>query len=471
ANARAADAPPIDPTQDALAALRADWSRLVAALNAPTATPDVTLPLLEQMLARAALVDVDVRLELELALAALLVQQVPKSSELLTRAASAFGWSSGAHPQTTPQAIVAAGECARAIAYLDRLRDPTHTLHAAYRAITTPPKPLRLRLAILVSGLDRDVRRLRAFVANELAWATPQLDPAAVRWWDQYHANPRIGQSMLALCFFVPLFAAAGANAGWRLAAFAGSLVGMIAVAGFDLLVVERLRRSHLESAMAASPRRLYGWFPAGVLIAVVAALVPNTFVQTLLVAPAVGCVLWSWIVRAPLVRNDGGGSLKNLVLLNVPAGIWLLVLGRFVSVPMAVTFGALVVAHTIGTSGSLVLWMRTDQRLRRRILGVLLAAALALIAILWAAPPELHAAGAAAALVLVLLARAPSAVLTASQSRLRYWIMFFLVYGAASFFGQKESVAATIGVATWFLGGVALTCLMALSNERSRRA
>jgi hypothetical protein len=191
---------------------------------------------------------------------------------------------------------------------------------------------------------------------------------------------------------------------------------------------------------------------------------------QTLLVVPAFGCVVWAWSVRPKRARENTFRTIWAIAYANVPVAAWLVVLASFISVPLALTLAALVVAHAISLHAVYGHWTLIAQRQRRRIMRGFVGSAILMFWLLWLLPSGLYAAGATAVIFLVLLVRAPGATLTPGQARMRYWLMFFLVYAAAALFGREASFAATIGIGSWFLVGTVVTCLMALSNDAPPR-
>lgn len=447
-------------------ALRDEFARLRTLLAAPDADRADLVAAFSAVCASPALEDVSVRLDLEIALAELLLAHTPRSNELIVRAAEVFGWDQRNRVLGQAPVLDAAAKCARAVKYLNELAGGEHPLSNAYRALTAAPSTFRLRAASYLFGLDKRVRQLRYHLANELALARPVLDGDAARWWTEYFDKPRLSRWMLLACALLPFVAVALVQPKLPHAmerAFVVTLAATSAAAAFKLYVIDRGRQA-VQRRLAASGSLLlqFGWLPAGAGLAVLAGLdATGGSLATVAAAAGIGCALWSWL--AYTVRPVGFVSSNRQILIgNVALVVWVLAL--LVELPAAtvIAFGALALAHLIGESSLAKFWLSyCPAPARARTAPSLLAAALLLLVGLVVVPGRYDGLLAAASLIIVLLQRTVSVVMTRKQRQARYFLMWGAVPVSSFALGDVVTPTAELRLLlSWYLA----SCVIALS-------
>jgi hypothetical protein len=421
--------------------------------------------------ASQALEDVSLRLELERSLASLFVQHMPKSSELVLRAARAFGWSKQQTRTGVSPLIQTAAKCAEDLAYVRELQSGGHSLSSAYRALTARPKGWLLRPKIILLGLDAQVRSLQAILQFERPYAHAGLNEDAVAWWTRYFAKPRLSRVMVLLSLMIPLLTAyiTYAPLDWpahrvRNATIAAALI-MLAATAAKLFVFDWGRIYFQERFERAAPTWVsLGWLPVTMLLAVIAGLGLSLWPVSAV------CVIWAWYSRPTARHAQSGPSVALLIYINLPFIVWMAALGSALSWSVALTFALAGIAHVVSQS-TLASWWLTEipSRVRTKAIAALLISVLilAVALVVNAQNEKLYAPLAALAVVAVLLQRTAVSVLTEAQLTTRYYIswasLFVVSFGLATLEAAGIAVVLT---STWFLFGSAVGLLMALNNE-----
>jgi hypothetical protein len=461
------EAPVVSP---AVVQLRADYDKLTHLLYRDDPGAEA-LQVFARICASDALDDVSLRLELESSLAALLVQCMPRSSELVLRAAGAFGWSQQRARIGVAAAIQTAAKCAEDLTFVRELQAGNQPLSAAFYVLTSRPIGWLLRLRILLSGLDKQVDTLQGILKFERPYAHPALNEQAVAWWQRYSEKPRLSRAMVLVSLIVPLLTAwvTSALLEWsgdrvRNAVFAAALSMVLATAAklfvFDWGHIHFHKRFAHEVPVWLS----VGWLPVALLSAIAAGLgVPLWPIGAL-------CIVWAWYSRPKTSPDRPGPSAQLLLYLNLPFIAWLGLLKTTLSWPVVLTFACAAGAHVAGQSTLASCWItQVSARIRVRAVGALLVFVLALGVALGvnAKNAELYGLLAGLAIVAVLLQRTAIVVLTPAQYQTRYyisWARWFTIGLALT--AMDAANAAVVVPSIWFLFSTAVGLVLSIKNE-----
>ncbi len=421
--------------------------------------------------ASKALDDVSLRLELERSLAGLVVHHVPKSSELVLRAAHAFGWFKQQSRTAVSPVIRTAAKCAEDLAFVRELQTGGHSLSAAYRALTARPKGWLLRPKIILLGLGAEVRSLLAILQFERPYAHAGLNEAAVAWWTNYFAKPRLSRVLVILSVLVPLLTAYITYAplewpGHRVhnATIVAALFMLAATVGKLLVFDWGHIYFHNRFERAAPTWVLLGWLPISLLLAVVAGLgVPLWPLSAL-------CVIWAGYSRPAAVHAQSSPSAALLIYINLPLSVWMGLLWAALSWSLALVFAFAAAAHVVGQSPLANYWLtEISPRVRIKAVAALLIFVLLLgvALVVNAQDQKLYPPFAALAVVALLLQRTAISVLTPGQLQTRYYISWVSVFAFGIGLANLEGAGiAVVLLGTWFLFGSAVGLVMALNNE-----
>lgn len=421
--------------------------------------------------ASEALEDVSLRLELEKSLAGLFVQCMPKSSELVLRAARTFGWSGQQTRIGMAPAIQAAAKCAEDLTFVRELQAGGRPLSAAFRALTSRPIGWLLRLRILVSGLDAQVGTLLGILNFERPYAHAALNEVAVAWWERYFAKPRLSRAMVLASLVVPLLTAWFTNGplewSWhrvRNAVFVAAL-SMIAATVVKLFVLDWGRIYFHKRFERGVPAWVsVGWLPVAMLLAVAAG--PGVSLWPL----SALCIVWAWYSRPDTGPEHFGPSVPLLIYINLPLIVWLALLGTALSWPVVLTFACAAGAHIAGQSTLAGFWLtEVSSRVRGRAVAALLVFVLILgtALIVNALNEKLYGLFAGLAVVAVLLQRTAVIGLTTAQLTTRYYLSWAsLFFGGIGLANLDAAGLAVVLTSTWFLFSSAIGLFIALKNE-----
>ncbi len=456
------------PSSVAASQLREAYRRLNEALSDP-ATPDAELEaMFTSIVGHDALEDVSLGMDFETALASLLIERMPRSGPLLLLADSSFGWQAKAERVGVPPAIAAAAHTAAALRFQGQLRRGGSPLADAYAALTCAPTPVRWRLRIWTTKLDRQVRELLSILNFDHYGVDAGLNAAAVEWWTDYLSKPRVSVRPAIACGGIGLFVAAiaGLSQGNEyfykgllvtLALMLFVTVGKLFVIDWGRVLFQRRVRGNNSLAIQL------GWFPMLVGLALLTGLLPHSRVVTIFaVTLSTVCGLWAWFARpanAQLMRTP-----ENTALFNLPATAWLLFL--YMTAPLSVpcVLTALLVACICNESLLAGLWHTGVSAVwRQRLMAALsiVAALLAIAALLSTRDDSLSALFTVAAFVVVMLQRTPVLSLSETQLSVRHYAMW-----GSLVLGRMWVDGAELAISAWFLGGTVLALCMALGNE-----
>ena len=455
--------------------LREDYSKLVALLDRDD--PGVeALQVFTKICASPALDDVSLRLELETSIAALLIQHMPKSSELVSRAARAFGWSTHQVRIGSAPAIQIAAKCAEDVAFVRELQAGGHPRSAAFRALTTRPIGWLLRVRILLSGLDTQVSELQRTLMFERASAGAVLNEDAVEWWNRYFAKPRLSRAMVLTSLAAPVLTAWLTNGPleWsgdrvRRAVWVAALA-MVAATAAKLFVLDWGRvRFHERFGDGMPPWLALGWLPVMILLAIMAGLGVALWPLSAL------CVVWAWYSRPDPGFGRRSPSVPLKIYFNLPLVAWLGLLATALPWTVVLTLACIAATHISGQTTLANFWLSdVSAAVRAKAVAALLVVAVVLgAALVVNAHDELYGLLAALALVVVLLQRTAVQVLTEGQLHLRYYITWASLFGVGIGLANLDAAGvAVVLTSSWFLFGTAVGLFMALNNDiRSARS
>jgi len=450
-----------------------------ALLDPSTAAAELT-GLFDTVRTDPALHNLQIQLQFEQSIAALLLECTPQSHDLICRASELFDWPGQSERVGASPAIVEAAGLARHLLYLRQLREGRHELAAAYRALTSPPNPYALRLRILLTQLDVKVRELMRTLPFEYAKANG-LDEAAMQWWTQYNSKPRLTQPVAFAVCFIPTAVATISGAILHQPAAATTVVtliallAMIGMAAFKLFALDRLRQRALERWEGDFPlRAATGWFPVGVGVALINGLLnDDSSAAWLLACCSMACLLWCWVMR-PYGRPILLRLTRNTLYLNIPMAVVLLLLFTQQATPLALTLTALTASQIVGERQIVEWWLdQISSRVRERSLTALLMLSLFTIAALIFGGNDDNASGllASTCIALALMQRMTCVSLSDDQLTSRYYILWFSMFAVPaglSYLGIKSSPTLLTGL--WLLMGASATLFMALRNEIKER-
>lgn len=322
----APDSPPTQGGGDATGAIRRRFAELVRQLGSPGAREENLAPTLDELLSDPALENLSVRVDIEWALATVLVDEWPRSKPLLLLAADKFGWQAG-DTRMEGTAIGHAASIAEGLRYLRELKTGMYLQSGAYRALAGPVRPILFRLRSWFTGLDTDVRELLSKLRAQYPAALDDLDPRAVEWWDRFLSSWQPPKLVIWLTWAVPLLVlmhqiGRGDRTAGQVALQMLRWTAIAVIAATAVTIAIRLSqaawvRVRVLSAQRNSVAARLGWLPASVGAALIAIARGDSGGQ------GVGylCLLamfWAVAARAGLPRPD----LRSL-LAYVPIGLW----------------------------------------------------------------------------------------------------------------------------------------------------
>lgn len=375
----------VDPETTQLAARFAALQQLK--LNIAQPLPAELAMLLAGCLDSPALENVSVRIQFESALARWLWQVRAHPDAPLELVIERLRWREASRIRVQP-------DIARVLAYRElaaQLEWLTKIHPRVAQALTRPPHWLRLWWLIGINRIDVTLREVwtRCLSAGPLAPAA--LDSDAMAWWGRYFMRPHLRPELLriavilALCgLALGLMGSAGSLTQHFLAPVFGLLAGVAPGALLLALtygVVDRLPFELKRRRRPKNAQERFGWWPATLVLAVVAALLPASIwsaaVVALLALPLIVWALWTAQELQPQVwiqvafRRIAYVLFQNLALTM----LWLLVARDPAARPDAAMALAAATCALAGTVGQLVLWNNYRQRLRGQLETVLPAA------------------------------------------------------------------------------------------------
>ena len=296
-----------------LDALRGAMAALEKSLRGPWRPDDSALGAqLEAILRSPALAEIRIRTDVEPWLADLLAATIPHSDAVLLQSIQAFGWLDGDRRRAFNPAIAAVLDRLDEWRLIESLNNPYHSHHAAWRSLTRPPGPWwSWRIAAFKPGMITGIEILlgiRGQVAQGLRFSYRK---ESVERWQRFLAKPRLTLGILALMplAFLGLLGFSMVVAGTGIANSDVVIGGMSAIAfatpSAALFLLARWQRRWREDP--DHPRWLSDYWLAGYFaLPFVAIALPPPW-PALVVLPAIGIAIWSYIVVPPAEP----GSLK----------------------------------------------------------------------------------------------------------------------------------------------------------------
>jgi hypothetical protein len=465
-----------------LAARFSALQRLV--LNVKLPLPAQLAVLLGACLDSPALENVSVRIQFEGALARWLWQIRSHPEAPLELVIARLRWREGSRIRAQP-------DIARLLAYAElagQLEVLARTNPRAYRVLTRPPRPLALWWQIAIHRVDALVREVwaRCLSAGDLAPAA--LNSKAMAWWTRYftrpHPRPELIRlaGILALCGFALGLLQLGTSNGRTIvqlsAPIRGLLSGLVsglAILGLIYALIDRLPFYLKQKPRPRTQRLRFGWLPAVLALALLAALLPasawSALPVGLLALPAIVWALWAvqelyprTLIEVPFKR------LAYFVFQNVPLGLWWLLSARHPpdgpDAVMIVGMGGAALAMTIGQQ---LLWSGYCRAQRGRLETIVPAAlmlwcALLALALAYLPPGAIwrHLALSVVTLT-VLLQRTPAMRLSLKQGKNRFYIALAGAWLGAAVLGNLAQYSPLIVGGWFFLGAGAVTMAQCL--------
>lgn len=194
--------PAPDPAQLAAQAEQDDLAaRQQAFIAAIAAGPNGQLQALDHLLAAPALEAITQRERIERWIAATIRRQLPASDPLVVSAITRFGWGEiGADAASADMAALLQrreeGE------FIARIARPHTDLHVGYMALQALKGPgWWRRVSALFSAAPAQTRTILGMADGPLPGITNWLNPAAMDWWRDWHAQPRLRLWMILVLF------------------------------------------------------------------------------------------------------------------------------------------------------------------------------------------------------------------------------------------------------------------------------
>jgi hypothetical protein len=450
-----------------------------AAVAAAPADPQTLRALLEACLEAPALETLSVQLEFEPVMVHFLIQTQPVTQCLLETVIQRWKWRERLRTRVGPgiTALLAHADNLRTLEQLEK------TSPSAYRALTRPPRPLLLWMAIVFFSLHRSVRE----ALGQFRGVSPNIfNPRALQWWNWFLTEPHPRPVLihltgaLMLCGFLAGsdwahhgdYTLRGALAGVGFGALAGC-----ALTGLWWVLVD-WPRYRLRAIRLGAVRGLrLGWAPACLAACILSAFLPDTLVATL-AALVVGLALLFWAVAmAPAFADFNTSPLHRvwaLTVVNLPLALWWLIFLDYPSMlpttAMSVVFVATLLSFALGQPLLAAeflhdLRFKSRQAARWGILALALGGlALAALATPGAPGSRLILMGLVA---IVLMHRTPAGNLSAKQLKARYYVCLVAAISIVPAFIREGSTPVLQFGGSVFMLGVMVSTVMGFYNDR----
>lgn len=453
-------------------------------------------------LASPALDNVQAQLLFERTVAHWLLARRPSSDGLFADAAARFDWERREGGVGIAPEIAAAIRQLRDLQFWNSVQALAGPEARASKALLSKPKAVNLRLRMAIFNVDKQVRILLLEIVSQHRGLLAKLDRDAVTWWQAYFSRPRLSMEWLRmLIMLVPLASVVAALAHSRhlstaaAAAAEGAVGGLLAVALillFKLYAVDWPQELLGRRKKNQSPAWMrIGWFPTALGAFALSAVLPES-PWSVIIALLAAALSVAWVSIIANVSGMGALSLDRLVrnglLVNAPAmACWLLL--AFDDSPRPIlamwpTFIALLVAERIGTA---VLFGEYKYGIpasgRKYILASISASAIVAAYLALVLPAHAPWVGINTALlfIVVVCARTPAILLTQTQNKVRYFLLYLPALGILQSVLNKNGRVELLNllsmthviqvIAVWLMTGVILALAMVGFNEWKSRA
>jgi len=189
------------------------FNELEQALRTPKAEdPEAELRLMKRLLDSPGMMRFDILQRVELGMAAMLSDRIPRTDHLLGAAARYFEWDQRKHESTLPQTARAVLARLADFEYLQRLESANDDNTRAYRNLNGPQVPWKRWISAQFVTAPRELELLRMLGENHPNLFNA-LPPDTVAWWRRFAERPRPSFNILV--------------AGAILAALAALVVGL----------------------------------------------------------------------------------------------------------------------------------------------------------------------------------------------------------------------------------------------------
>ena len=447
--------------------LHRHYAQLSEAFLAPAINLDAAQRAIREILGSDELDHVTARLDCELALAGLLMRQLPRSEDLLLQVAIHFRWYELENRVGAPALLVNASRCARDITHLQTMRKAGHPYSNAFKALTSTPSTALLRLRILTSDLDSSVRKLLHEFEYERTYGANTFDSEALQWWREYLSKPRVSKLMLWSSILLPVFVAmaqavaegptnALQSASMMLLIMAGLTVGKLYVLDWGRKFAKRQLAYISEPALLAP-------FPLATMFCAIASVYDDKVLAVSAVLAAL-CAAFAWFTRAELQVKDATNAWASIAYLNIPAAVWLGMISFEQGAGFALVCTLMLLTHVFTHTRLVAYWFKKFSAAQRsRIIAGLLIVGLFVVGA-WLETEAPVKPMIAVSLCLVLLQRVAVSSLSETQYKIRYYAMYavMLVAFAALDLSQRDAEISIVA-SVFFLFGAIVGLSMAL--------
>jgi hypothetical protein len=289
------------------------FSALELALRSPTADQAAENRALDRILKSPTLQRLDILQRVELGLAALLADRVPRTDHLLRAAVVQFDWHKREHESSLPMAarpILARLGDFEFVSSLKKIDDQNSR---AYRRLTTETKPWRRWLTAHLAADHPELKMLQ-YLSHQHPNLFAQIPTETVEWWREFSRRPGPSRVLLNLGFiaaFLNSISYLGSHSGenhWVLRTFG---VFALAMGVTALLMLAKLYLIDWPTTLlyrrwqGPPPVRIaLGWLPYAIA-AVFGALLTQSlgWVPWIFAAAAAVAAWWSIYASGPMPR------------------------------------------------------------------------------------------------------------------------------------------------------------------------
>lgn len=466
--------------------LRIAFQRLQQRVDADQAdSPEADAAVLS-ILNSSALENLSLDLRVQAQLAGFLVSTIPRSDPLLHRVSERFRWSlQDPRTHVTP-AIVGILRRLQDLEFLEALRSGHSPYAIAFRKLQKPKIPLLSWMLVHFNkqGVPGEYQLLQLLRLHHPGLLS-ELDPSAVAWWDRIVSRPRVSFPIILIGVIigalVALFGIASGEFEQTLIATARVAAVFGGLALWKLFLLDWPR--HLIRVKQPSPTLVLrvAWMPAGLLVIVLSALVPDSTATTwILAVPAVCLAQWALIVggidaipgRSDLMSN----AFFRALIQNFIVGLWWFAALSEIVVPTAVHIPVLsaLVASSLGAPSLRVAWehqLSSSQRWAWMATVTCLALMAGACLWWWIQTPQGRAAAAAAVVIAVVAHRHAAMLMGKRQQEVRFgWMILCfigLIFAAAQSLPSIEERGLVLtGFGLLLVSTVIICALMVMWNE-----